>query len=67
MGSNYWAWLLPLAPALSIDYAEALVAIPAAPQVSQETSVCHKAVLTLAIALGGAGVVGLTGLYLWGV
>lgn len=28
---------------------------------------CRKAVLILAIALGGAGVMGLTGLYLWGV
>lgn len=66
LGTNYWAWLLPLSPSLDIDYTEALVAISAVPQVSHETSVCHKAVLTLAIALGGAGIMGLTGLYLWG-
>lgn len=66
-GSNYWAWLLPFAPSLNIDYTEELVAIPPTPSVSYETSVCRKAVLILAIALGGAGVMGLSGLYLWGV
>ena len=66
-GRNYWAWLLPIAPDLDINFTEELQAVPPEPQKSQSTSLCHKAVLVLAIALGGAGLTGLTGLYLWGI